>query len=162
MSEQGGAWYAVIDCAQDERLLGLVQACSRKVCLFKGKIAPELEAAAPWLVQITDGDPLMPTWQAHGKGGSWGIMIQSDLPLEGLRGHLRKFLQAKLPDGMIATFRFYDPRVFNTYIRAATSQEREPWFNGVHQYAVEDQSGASLQHYHLNGATLMNGAQVLG
>lgn len=161
MSEPGGTWYALIDCAQDERLVGLVSACTGRVCLLKGKIAPELEAAAPWLVKITDGDPLMTTWQAHGQGGSWGLMIEADLALEPLRTHFRRFLQAKLPDGTIAMFRFYDPRVFNTYIRTILPEEREPWFRGVRQYVAEDEGGAVMRHYHLNGATLMDGTQAV-
>ena len=34
MSDPGGTWYALIDCAQDERLVGLVGACTSQVCLL--------------------------------------------------------------------------------------------------------------------------------
>ncbi len=156
-------WYAIIDCAQDERLLSLVQACRDHICLFRGEIAPVLLAASPWLVRINDGDPLMPTWEKHGRGGNWGIMCETSLSMTDLRRHFRKFLQAKLPDGMIALFRFYDPRVFNTYIRAALPEERAPWFDGgIAQYAVEDEGGAVMRQYRLSQGRLMDGHTAIG
>lgn len=161
MSAQGGSWFAVIDCAQDERLVSLVQACKNHVCLLVGDVAPVLQAAAPWLVKIDDADPLMPTWQAHGRNGNWGIMCDSELSMNDLRRHFRKFLQAKLPDGMIALFRFYDPRVFSTYIRAALPEERAPWFDGVRQYAVEGEGGV-MHQYRLSRGRLMDGAVAIG
>lgn len=162
MNGRPGSWFAVIDCAQDERLVSLVRACREHVCLLMGQIAPVLEATAPWLVRIVDGDPLMSTWQNHGRGGSWGIMCETDLSLSELRRHFRRFLQAKLPDGTIALFRFYDPRVFNTYIRAAQPAEREPWFRGVGQYAVEAVGGTGMYQYRLSGGALMDGAAAIG
>ncbi|OYX95407.1 MAG: hypothetical protein B7Y74_04365, partial [Novosphingobium sp. 35-62-5] len=113
------AWYAVIDCAQDPRLVDLVRSCRGHVCLFKGRdLDAQLVAASPWLVKIDSGEQLLGVWQQHGHGASWGLMLLTDMPIDRLQRHLRRFLQAKLPDGMIVLFRFYDPRVFNTYIRA--------------------------------------------
>ncbi len=156
------AWYAVIDGAQDQRLVPLVQTCRNHVCLFKGKLAPSLAANAPWLVQIVEGENLMPIWQQHGRGASWGIMLLSDLGIEGLQRHLRRFLQARLPDGTLALFRFYDPRVFNTFIRAALPEERAPWFDGVHQYAAEAAGGQGLHQYRIEAGRLYDGNQPIG
>jgi len=151
------SWFAVIDGAQDPRLLELVQGCAERICLLKGNLDPELERAAPWLARIDEREALMPTWQAHGRGRSWGIMVRSALPLERLQRHFRRFLQAKLPDGKITLFRFYDPRVFNTYIRAALPAEREAWFDGVEQYAAESEGGAGLHQYRLHEGRLVDG-----
>lgn len=157
------AWHAVIDCAQDPRLEGLVRSCKGALCLFKGKdLDPRIVSSAPWLVPIDPTEPLLATWQQHGQGLHWGLMVLSPLTTEQLQRHFRRFLQAQLPDGMTVLFRFYDPRVFNTYIRAATPEEREPWFRDVLQYSVEAPGGAQLHHYRLEGDRLYDGATALG
>lgn len=162
MTQTPGNWYAVIDCARDERLMALVQACREHVCLLMGELSPALQAASPWLVKIHETDPLMGIWQTHGRGDHWGIMCETGMSLADLRRHFRRFLQAKLPDGTIALFRFYDPRVFNTYIRAALPEERAPWFNGVQQYAVEDADNGQLHQYQLTEGRLRDGAMIIG
>jgi hypothetical protein len=158
-----GAWFAVIDGAQDPRLVGLVQSCREHACLFDGKLEPQLAAASPWLARIDPADALLPTWQAHGRGLNWGIMIEAAIDLPALRARLRRFTQAKLPDGMISLFRFYDPRVFNTYIRAALPEERTPWFEGgILQYGAEAEGGATMHQYRLSQGRLMDGHAVVG
>jgi hypothetical protein len=157
------AWYAVIDCAQDPRLVDLVRSCRDHLCLFKGRnLDPQLLGASPWLVRIDSAEPLLGAWQQHGHGASWGMMILTDMPMERLHRHLRRFLQAKLPDGMIVLFRYYDPRVFNTYIRAATPEERGPWFDGVQQFSVESAGGTAMHHYRLVEGGLFDGANRIG
>ena len=95
-------WYAIIDGAQDPRLVDLVQQCSERSCLFKGESARSLAGVAPWLVRIATDEALLATWQEHGRGRNWGVMLLSSLSLAELQRHFRKFLQAKLPDGTIA------------------------------------------------------------
>jgi hypothetical protein len=157
------AWYALIDCAQDPRLRPLVEQCRERLCLFKGRdLDPQLLDAAPWLVRIDAAEPLLGMWQQHGHGASWGLMVLSDLTIERLQRHFRRFLQAKLPDGMVVLFRYYDPRVFNTWLRAATPEERAPWFDGVMQYSVESAGGTAMHHYRLQDGRLLDGASVVG
>ncbi|MDE2595333.1 MAG: DUF4123 domain-containing protein [Sphingomonadales bacterium] len=162
MHGPGAHWYAIIDGAQDPRLTALVQQCRTRLCLFKGKLDPALEAAAPWLVLIDQNEPLLPTWQQHGRGANWGIMVLSPLDIEDLRRHFRKFLQAMLPDGLVALFRFYDPRVFNTYLRSATPEERVPWFEGVLQYGVETEGGQAMHQYRCDNGRLIDGDRYIG
>jgi hypothetical protein len=154
------AWYALIDCAQDPRLVELVRGCAVNLCLFKGQdLDPMLLGVAPWLVRIDPAEPLLATWQQHGHAASWGLMLLSAQGIEDLQRHYRRFLQTKLPDGTIALFRFYDPRVFNTYIRAATAEERAPWFGPVLQYSVEGEGGTAMHHYRLLEGGLYDGNQ---
>lgn len=156
-------WHALIDCAQDPRLLELVRSCRDHLCLFKGRdLDPRLLEAAPWLVRIDPAEPLLGIWQQHGHGASWGMMVLSDLPIDRLQRHFRRFLQARLPDGMVVLFRFYDPRVFNTYLRSATPEERVPWFDGVQQFSVETAGGTAMHHYRLLEGRLFDGASPVG
>lgn len=157
-----GAWFALIDGACDPRLEGLVRQCRDHICLFRGQIDPRIAQVAPWLVRIDERDPLLSIWQQHGRGLHWGMMAYSELSLDALRGRFRRSLQAMLPDGTVALFRFYDPRVFNTYLRAATPEERAPWFEGIWQYDVEQDGGAAMHHYRLTAGRLYDGEQLLG
>lgn len=134
-------WFAVIDTAQDDRLHPLVQQCADRTCLLSGTIAPVLAAAAPWLVAIKDQEPLIGIWQRHGAGKNWGILIESDLSLAPLRKHVRQFFQVMLPDGTVAMFRFYDPRVFSTYLPSAPPEQQSLWFDGARQIVCEAPDG---------------------
>lgn len=163
MSDQvDGAWYAIIDGARDPRLESLIRGCRHHICLFKGKIDPAIAQVSPWLVRVDQQEPLMSIWHQHGRGQSWGLMAYSTLPLDGMQRYFRRFLQAMLPDGMVALFRFYDPRVFNTYIRTLTPEEREPWFAQVQAYAVESADGAGLHQYRVAHGRLYDGDQCIG
>lgn len=154
-------WFAVIDTAQDPKLHPLVKSTPSSACLFAGTLEPVLAAASPWLVALTDAPDLFAAWRGPGQGRNWGIMCRSDLPLAELRRHFRRFLQAKLPDGTIALFRFYDPRVFNTYIRAATPAERAPWFDAVDVFAVEGAVRGVVHNYRLLGGVLYDGNAII-
>ena len=59
-----------------------------------------------------------------------GGFCKSDAPMDELRRHLRKFLQAQFPDGQVVVFRFYDPRVWRTYWPTLTPDERAAWTTG--------------------------------
>ena len=150
-------WFALIDTAQDDRLHSLVEQCADRTCLLSGDLAPVVAAAAPWLVAIDEGEPLVGVLREHGAGRNWGILLESDLLLDALRKHLRQFLQAQLPDGTIAMFRFYDPRVFATYLPSAPPEQQAAWFDGVRQFSVEAADG---QHnYRWRGGRLFDGDQ---
>ena len=151
-------WYAVVDTAVDESLWPLVQRCASYTCMISGTLHPVMAAAAPYVVALADDEPLLAAWHARGAGQHWGILCESELPLDALRRHFRRFLQAKLPDGMIAQFRFYDPRVFVAYLPVASPSQQAQWFDGVHQYAAEGEGGR--QHsFRLRGGRLFDGDQ---
>lgn len=136
-------WFALIDTAQDRRLYPLVQQCAERTCLLSGKLEPVLAAASPWLIAIDEREPLLDIWQRHGTGRSWGMLLESPAGLDAVRKHVRRFLQAMLPDGTVALFRFFDPRVFLTYLPGAPPEQQEAWFGEiVTQYAVEGADGA--------------------
>lgn len=155
------SWFAVVDAAQHPSLLDLIKRATRQECLFSGDVPADLAAASPYLVEITDGIPLMDAWRDHGAGQNWGLMIESELSFDTLRRHLKKFLNAKLPDGTVALFRFYDPRVFNTYIRACSRDEFKPWFAGILQYSVEGADGV-VHNYRLRQERLFDGEAAVG
>ena len=163
MSADGDSdWFAVIDTAQDPKLHGLVTRSRGHVCLFSGQLPDVLASASPWLVRLRPDEPLLDAWKTEGRGKNWGIMCRSSRTLGEMRKHFRQFLQAKLPDGRMALFRFYDPRVFNTYLRAATPDERRPWFEALELFAVESAAPDVLHNYTLRGDVLYDADVAIG
>jgi Domain of unknown function (DUF4123) len=126
--------------------------------MIGGDVAPVLAATLPYIVRLQNDEPLAVAWREAGAGQSWGILLQSPQTLEQMRLHFKKFINAKLPDGTIALFRFYDPRVFRTYIRAATPEERAPWFKGVERYSVESAEAGRYHDFRLVSDHLYDGS----
>ena len=138
--------YGVIDAARDRKLYGLIKSTPDHVCLFAGDLKSPLERTAPYLIDLTTGLEFAQTWRRHW-GEGWGIIAASSLPLAGLRKHLRRFLQVKLPDGQIVLFRFYDPRVFRTYFSTCGRQQIDDWFDRVDEFRIETGSGSEMVVY---------------
>jgi hypothetical protein len=133
--------FGIVDTAREPRLYGLVTQSPNHLCLFAGELAPALRQAAPYLVELTDETPLKAIWRDEGWGRAWGLLLRSSLDLKALRRHLRRFLLAQLPDGRTALFRFYDPRVWNTYWANCAPAERTPWLEGIDEFMAEPSSG---------------------
>ncbi|MDO7843812.1 DUF4123 domain-containing protein [Sphingomonas immobilis] len=153
-------WFALIDTAQDSRLYGLILQCRDRECLFAGNVDPALVVASPHIVRIDEQEPLLNIWRHHGAGKNWGILVESDLQLADLRRHFRKFMQVRMPDASTVMFRFYDPRVFKTYLTSAPPEQIEEWFDGVRQYAIEVEGKDHV--FRLRGGHLFDGDTPIG
>ena len=159
VADPAGDWFAVIDTAQDPALHPLVTQSAGHQCLVSGDVPAELAATLPYVVRMQTGEPLADAWRDTGSGRNWGILLQSTLPIDQLRIHFKKFINAKLPDGTVALFRFYDPRVFRTYLRAAAPEERAPWFSGIERFSVESEQPGMFHDFRLENGQLFDGAQ---
>lgn len=160
MAEGETSWFALVDGASDPALADMARSARDSACLFSGKLEPDLAAVSPYLVRVDPREPLLHAWQDRGRGKNWGLLVEATVPLEPLRKHFRRFLQAKMPDGEVVMFRFYDPRVFAPYIRTAPPEQRAAWFEGVRQYSVEGYDG--VQHsFRLRGGRLFDGDHPL-
>jgi len=116
--------YGIFDCARRPEVYDAVQRSYReKCCLFAGKLDLELERAAPHLLELGAKDSLTEFLLLHGWEDAWGIFIESDAPFWELRRHLRTFLRVKSEGGLFLLFRYYDPRVINTYLPTCTAAE---------------------------------------
>jgi hypothetical protein len=155
------AWCAVVDTAQDPSLADLVRRSAQQQCLISGALPAVLAATLPYVVQLGTGEPLTEAWKERGVGKNWGILFQTDEPLDQLRLHFKKFLNARLPDGTIALFRFYDPRVFRVYIAAATPDERAPWFRGIMRYSIEGGDPGQFHDFRLENGRLYDGNMLV-
>ncbi len=161
MATRQDHWFAIVDTAQDSALHPLVLKTPGHQCLVSGDVAPVLAATLPYVVAMRTGEPLADAWRDHGAGRNWGVLFQSTRSIDSLRLHFKKFINAKLPDGLVALFRFYDPRVFRTYIMAATPAERLPWFDGVDRFTVESEQPGHFHDFHMVSGVLHDGARAI-
>ena len=135
--------YGVIDAARDRTLYDLIKSTPDHACLFEGELKSPLERTAPYLVDLTSGLDFAKNWRRHW-GESWGILAISSVAMPDLRKHLRRFLQAKLPDGNIVLFRFYDPRVFRIYFPTCDGDQRDDWFKRIDEFRIETGRGSEM------------------
>jgi hypothetical protein len=141
-------WYAIVDTAQDERLYDYVECCAEHQCLISGDVPRELATALPYLVCLGEGEPLTEAWRRDGMGKNWGIAFESSAAIGELRLHFKKFLSAKLPDGRVTLFRFYDPRVFQVYFSALSENQYLPWFELVKRFSVDGLDRVNYYYIH--------------
>jgi hypothetical protein len=89
----------------------------------------------------------MEAWRRNGLGQSWGIFPRSPEEQARLRQRLRTFNHAKLPDGRVVVFRWWNPRVFRVYFPTCDADELKLWFAGVVEYVCENANGVGFSIY---------------
>jgi hypothetical protein len=141
--------WEVLDGAQNDRVFDLVSRCYlEKCCLFAGDLSPQLERAAPHLVELSPRDSITDEILESGWGQAWGIFVQSDASLQALRKHLRTFLRVKDETGRYLLFRYYDPRVLSIYLPTCLAGEVKTIFGSlIIRFFVETGDAASITAY---------------
>jgi hypothetical protein len=144
--------WAVLDGAKDERIYNLVTRCYLgKCCLFAGELSPELERAAPHLVQVSPRDGVSDSLLTLGWGRAWGIFIQSDDSIRTLRRHLRTLLRVKDEAGRYLLFRYYDPRVLRVYLPTCLDPELKSMFgSSITRFCLESEDSDSIVSFELD------------
>jgi hypothetical protein len=142
--------YAILDGARDAKIEPLVRLGRRDYeCLYSGKLAPRLQAAAPYLVHLSREGKLTRDLLESGWGQSWGLyaIAPNDSGLQQLRRHFRDFLRVQDEEGKKLVFRYYDPRVLRVYLPTCTPEETKRFFGPVIRYVLEGPSGQSLLEF---------------
>ena len=139
--------FGIVDAARDPRIYDLARSSSEQKCLFAGDLAEPVARTAPYLCVLEQNEPLFTAWRDEGWGKSWGITFRSAASLSELHRSFRKYLQAMLPDGRIALFRFYDPRVWRTYLPTVEPADLPGWFAMIEEYQVETEDGLGSVRY---------------
>jgi hypothetical protein len=103
-----------------------------------------LEADSPFTEWV-----LRDGWGVH-----WGVFIVSAANLRTLRNHFREFLRVELPDRRTVLFRYYDPRVFRSFVPACNAAELGKFFGPVQSFVVEGETPEAGVKYSLAGNAL--------
>ncbi|WP_332852285.1 DUF4123 domain-containing protein [Duganella sp. S19_KUP01_CR8] len=150
---EGGHVHWLLDGARDPDIVHLVRASGLEhTCLFSGDIHPRLQAAAPYLVHLPPGSPAAAALLKRGWGNAWGIftIAKADITLAEQRLHLKKFLRVQTEDGKLLAFRYYDPRVLNTYLPTCTSEEFRTFLGPLARLVAESDGGNKAREFALH------------
>ncbi|GBC93875.1 hypothetical protein HRbin15_02377 [bacterium HR15] len=149
--------YAILDGAQSAEIAARCAQLTREECLplweMSDEAAAELAPVAPYLVRLA-ADPTLTDWLIQeGWGKQWGIFLSLRLPttLEQLKRHFQPFLLAQVEgeEDKSFYFRFYDPRVFRTFMDICTPEQAQSFFGPVKQFLTEGTTSTQLHLYSL-------------
>src|SRR5581483_5661194 len=88
--------WMIVGGARDRSIYGfLLDSYLDYSCLYHGDIAPELELAAPYLVQLDYDDSYSMKLIERAWGRSWGVFLKCDSGVDTLRRHLRTLLTVR-------------------------------------------------------------------
>jgi hypothetical protein len=133
------AWM-IVDCARDQKTIFrfLLDCHLEYRCLYSGPLAPVLEMAAPYLIQLDFESQETRRLLELSWGNSWGILLRSGTNMTKLRRHLREFLMVRDQAGRRMAFRYYDPRVLRVYLPTCNSAELRTVFGPIEHFWTED------------------------
>jgi hypothetical protein len=156
--------WMIVDCARDQkRIFRFLLACHlEQSCLYSGPIAPALEMAAPYLLQLEHDSEETRRLIELSWGNSWGIFLRSPTNLIRLRKHLRNFLIVRDSQGSRMAFRYYDPRILRTYLPTCTSEELRTVFGPIEFFWTEDGTDADhMLEFQYNAGRLITNTRSL-
>lgn len=133
--------YAILDACDEPRVPAKVHelGTDKAVSLYRGTAQQDYWAIAPYLA-IVNEDLL--NWIVESLWDDpWGIFTVSELSLQEVRKHFRRFLMVEDPDGNDLYFRLYDPRVFTSVIPSLTKPQTEDLFGGIDSVTCQLQPG---------------------
>jgi hypothetical protein len=149
LGELGTPAYAVLDGARDGRVRKWVfDTRAPRWCLYRGKLTPEMQDAAPWLLRLVPGTPYVEEFFARFWGRAWGILLTSGAPAKTVRRQLRKLLLARTEDRRTLIFRYYDPRVLRVYLPTCTAAETATFFGEIDAFAAEEEGRSTAVIFH--------------
>ena len=128
-----GTLWAILDACDTPEVPPKVRqlGSTKAVSLYKGRAEVAYSGIAPYLVSV---DETLLAWMGQTLWTTpWGILARADSDLERLRTHFRKFLLVENSKGRKMYFRFYDPRVLQTFLRTCNDAELNEFFGPIRQ-----------------------------
>ncbi|MFV1984103.1 MAG: DUF4123 domain-containing protein [Thiohalomonadales bacterium] len=143
LSNDDSRLYAILDGALIKNLRSKLSEFKQKdeyVSLYRNTIYSNLNEIAPYLVHLDIDEPLFDWWLENGWNKYWGILCTSQSDLDSLAIHFRQFLTVTDYNKNKIMFRFYDPRVFNTFIKSCSDRNYLEFENNVDHYCLVDKN----------------------
>lgn len=149
--------YAVLDSARGYAVNQAIRWSGRPYrTLYRGHLPPELEQAAPYVVELGDDHSFTRRVLAEGWGDNWGFFVVANASFPELHQHLRSLLRVKTEDGRVLVFRYYDPRVLRVYLPTCTPDELRTFFGPIGRIIAEDDGGGALAFERRQGELLVS------
>lgn len=155
--------WMILDCARDQRIYGMMLHAfySQNTCLYVGPIAPELQAAAPYLIQLDYHDTATREFLRSAWANAWGVFLRCGARMEIVARHLRSLLVVENEAGHRLLFRYYDPRILRAYLPTCTPRELGTVFGPIDWFLLEDGEGDALLEFRVERDSLVSSKHVL-
>jgi len=147
--------WMIVDGARTIDVFRFLLACHLEyACLYSGPLTPDLEIAAPYLVQLDHGYRDTHRLIRKAWGNSWGVFLRSETSLKKLRRHLREFLVVRDTKGTRMVFRYYDPRVLRAYLPTCEAGELRTVFGPIECFWTEAEAPGKMLEFHVRSGRL--------
>ncbi len=149
--------YVILDGAQNETLLDVFDDTEgvEYECLFTEKLEPDMAEVAPYLVELKEGAPFTKWLLDQGWAQNWGIFVISESDLAEAWRHLRQHTRVFGPDRRRLYFRFYDPRVLNSFLPTCDGRQLADFFGRVELFIAEQEGGGGALAYSIADGKLV-------
>lgn len=114
-------------------------------CLWSGKLEPDLEEVAPYMVKLERGAVFTEWLIKEGWGKHWNIFVETPLAPAPFRKQIRKLQLVKSPEGKTLLFRFYDPRVIEMFIPTCEPEQLDELFSQLSYIAYCNLTNQELE-----------------
>jgi hypothetical protein len=155
--------WIIVDGARTIDVFRMLIECHLEyTCLYSGPLSPDLEIAAPYLVQLDHAYRDTRRFIRRAWGESMGVFFQSDTSLKNLRRHLKEFLVVRDERGRRLVFRYYDPRVLRVYLPTCVTSELRTVFGPIDCFWTESESPEKMLEFRFRGRRLEQRTLPLG
>lgn len=148
--------YSILDAA---RIFGEIDTAQQLqtnfLSLYMGQSEELLSSVAPYLFSFQPNTEYGKWLFEKGWGNSWGMFIETNITLEELRKHFRKFLLVKTEDGKELYFRFYDPRVLRIFLPTCDEQQLKDFFGPINKFSMESEDAEIALEFTFEDGTLI-------
>jgi len=140
--------WMILDGARSIDVFRMVLDCHLEYsCLYSGPLSPEMEIAAPYLVQLDHGYRDTHRFIRRAWGDKMGVFLRTDTSLKNLRRHLRQLLVVRDTRGRRLVFRYYDPRVLRVYLPTCTQAELRTVYGPIECFWTESEDGEQIRQF---------------
>ncbi len=148
-------FYAVVDgAALPEIRHKIWQENPQYCCLWSGKLSPDLEQVAPYLIHLPQQTVFSDWLLEKASRSDCAIFFKShsNISITQLRKSLRKHLLVNDSEGSTLVFRFYDPRVLGRFIDIASQEQRNQLFEYIDRYILIQRETLKTHHSHITSS----------
>lgn len=147
--------FAVLDGASVKGLrMRMYELAPPNFCLFTGELEPDVAETAPYLVGLIDGTLFTDWILTENYGNHWGIFAQSRQSIIEMRRHFRSLVNVHDETGKPLIFRYYDPRVLQTFLPTCNAGELKTFFGKVDAFFAEESDGSGVSKFELSDGGL--------
>jgi hypothetical protein len=135
-----GKLFAILDACDEPEVQQKVGESEpdRVKCLYRDVDDLETLAVAPYLAHLGEDDVDwvdQKLWDRF-----WGVFVVAESSIKTLRAHFRKFLTVELENEGAVYFRYYDPRVLETFLPTCDGEQLQKFFGPVDAYGVANRT----------------------